>query len=501
MKHLIHIYNDSCLIAGVILPLLVALIPIVFRKMPKLRDLLNLFFIFLSFLMIVNMAIYHHENHHIKANIFQFMGNISFGFKLETFGLIFALLASFLWLITTIYSMGYVQKTDRTANRFYIFIALSMSFTYAICFSANLFTMFIFYELLTISTYPLIALDGSLGSKKAARRYLYILFGSSVIFLLPAIIAIYEITGTLDFAKHGILVGKISPLGTSILLFCFIFGTAKIAIMPLHKWLPSAMVASIPVSALLHTVAVVKSGIFFIIKSIIYIFGIDNLSMISKEFSFLNNWLIITACLSIIFSSIFAARQKELKALLAYSTISNLSYSILAASIFTDKEIIAAIFVMIAHALAKITLFFVAGIIYKSTGKTKINEMNGLGKSMKIATLCFIIGSLSIIGIPPFSAFLGKYYIVSNVWSSNHAVMIAVTMVISTCVSGFYYTKIIHHLVWRSQDMDNVTYVSKPSKLMMIATVIVAVATLITSIFAANILLLVHHIFEYRHAA
>lgn len=454
MIELIAEYINFCLILSAFLPIFTCFIPILFRNEPLLQNSFNIICSFFTFLNFIYIALYVNKFGPISIKLCNIIGYLSLAFTFEPLGVLFALFTSFLWLMTIIYSIGYFGKDHKPS--FYSLMSLSMICTFAIAFAENLFTIFIFYELLTFASYPLIIDKGAEKNIKAAKTYLFYLLGLSAIFSLPAIIIIANIAGTLDFTAGGILIGKISPYGTTLLLAFFILGTGKIAIMPFHKWLPVAMVAPVPVSALLHAVAVVKSGIFIIIKSVIYIFGIDNLASMVSHHDFTNNWLIALGCFSIIASSIIAFKEREFKKILAYSTICNLSYCILSVAIFTQKAIYAAIFHMIAHAFNKISLFFIAGLIEKKTGETNIEELNGVFSIMPFTSIAFMINALSIIGIPPLAIFFTKYYILSASWDSNHAILIIISLVISSLFSANYFIPIIHRFFWRKSNFETI---------------------------------------------
>ena len=263
-----------------------------------------------------------------------------------------------------------------------------------------------------------------------------ILVGTSVIFLLPAIIIVWVVTGTLDFSQSGILDGQIDEKYIPFLLFLFAFGIGKAALMPFHKWLPAAMVAPTPVSALLHAVAVVKAGVFSILIIIVNVFGIDFLSKTQSTF-----WLICLACFTLLLSSIIAIYKDDLKARLAYSTISQLSYVVLGAALVSNLAIQGASLHIIMHAVGKITLFFVAGAIYVSSHISKISEIDGQGKKMPLLFLAFFIGSLSIIGVPPMGGSWSKFYLMLGAVESNYIFVIAV-LCISTLLNVYYLLEI-----------------------------------------------------------
>ncbi|MEM8840927.1 MAG: proton-conducting transporter membrane subunit, partial [Pseudomonadota bacterium] len=309
----------------------------------------------------------------------QVMGGIELGFAVEPLGMLFATVASTLWIVNSIYSIGYMRgNRESRQTPFYICFAVAISAALGIAFAGNLFTLFLYYEILTISTYPLVTHKANDDARRSGRVYLVLLMATSMILLLPAIIWTQVATGTLTFAQGGILAGAgLSTGALGFLLALYIFGIGKAAVMPVHFWLPAAMVAPTPVSALLHAVAVVKAGVFTVVKVIVYVFGVDYLAQ-----SGAGDWLTYVAGFTVICASIIAIMQDNLKKRLAFSTISQLSYVVLATAILTPLALIGAAMHIAAHAISKITLFFAAGSIYTSAHYTEISQLNGIGRRM-----------------------------------------------------------------------------------------------------------------------
>ncbi|MBT8086419.1 MAG: monovalent cation/H+ antiporter subunit D family protein, partial [Gammaproteobacteria bacterium] len=291
---------------------------------------------------------------------------IDLAFSVEPLGMLFAALASSLWIVNSIYSIGYMRgNNEANQTRFYIFFAIALAAAIGIAFADNLFTLFLFYEILTLSTYPLVSHKGDEKTVRSARVYLGVLLTTSIGLLLPAIIWTYAVAGTGTFTPGGILEGKVAGPAVGLLLGLFVFGVGKAAVMPVHRWLPAAMVAPTPVSALLHAVAVVKAGVFAVTKIIIYIFGVDFLFAEPSS-----GWLVYVAAFTIIVASLVALRQQNLKRLLAYSTVAQLSYVVMATAILKPLAEVGAAVHIVAHAFGKITLFFAAGAIYTAAKKT-----------------------------------------------------------------------------------------------------------------------------------
>ncbi len=360
-------------------------------------------------------------------SLFTVLPGLDIAFSIEPLGLVFALIASGLWIVTHLYGIGYMRgNAEKNHARFFAAFSFSIFATIGIAFSANMFSLFVFYEILTLATYPLVAHKGTEEAKRGARVYLGILLGTSIAFQLTAIVWTYVIAGTLDFTQGGILEGKVSAALAAVLLALYAFGIGKAALMPFHRWLPSAMVAPTPVSALLHAVAVVKAGVFTMLKVGIYVFGIDFLAETGAS-----EWLMWLAAFSILAASIVAMTKDNLKARLAYSTVSQLSYITLGMALATSMGVVGGGLHIVMHAFGKITLFMCAGAIYVATHKTEIRQMTGLGRLMPFTFGAFLVGSLSIIGLPPLGGSWSKWLLMIAAADTGQLVMIAVLMVSS----------------------------------------------------------------------
>ncbi len=365
--------------------------------------------------------------------LFTLIDSIPITFHVEPLGILYACVASGLWLVTTIYAIGYMNANkEKHLARFYMCFCLAMAAVMGIAYSANLLTLFIFYELLTLSTYPLVAHKGTDAAKAGARVYLGILIGTSIGFLLIAILWTWSITGTLDFSVGGILENQL-PDGLLMLLFAlYAFGIGKAALMPFHRWLPAAMVAPTPVSALLHAVAVVKAGVFCILKITVYVFGIDVLTSTGA-----NSPIIWVATATMLLASLVALQQNNLKARLAYSTVSQLAYIVLGAVLATSTSIMGSSLHLATHAVGKITLFFCAGAIYTATKKTLVSDMHGLGRVMPFTFAAYTIAAISIIGLPPFAGCWSKWFLIDGAISADRFI-IAVAFLVSTLLNIIY---------------------------------------------------------------
>ncbi len=417
----------ALLLASLAIPLAACLACVIFKHAENLRD--GLTFLASLALLAVVVAILNTFNTGatLAVDLITFQPGLSLALNVEPLGMVFALVASSLWIVTHIYGIGYMRgNNEKNHGRFFACFAFAIFATMGIAFSANLLTLFLFYELLTISTYPLVAHKETEEAKTGARTYLGILMSTSIMFLLTAVIWTFVLTGTLDFEKGGILAGKADGIFLAILLALFAFGIGKAALMPFHRWLPAAMVAPTPVSALLHAVAVVKAGVFSILKVGVYVFGIENLSV-----SGASQWLMWLAAFSILSASIIAMAQDNLKRRLAYSTVSQLSYITLGVALATNMGVLGGGLHIVTHAFGKVTLFMCAGAIYVATHKTEISQMRGLGRAMPFTFAAFGIGALSIIGLPPLAGSWSKWALMVGAADAGQTIMIGVLMLSS----------------------------------------------------------------------
>lgn len=367
------------------------------------------------------------------------IGKYSLALHTEPLGLIFLTMISALWICSLLYTIKFITINNlKHSSCFLFFINCCVLIGCFIALSANLFTMFVGYEILTICTIPLIIHQSGNKEKNALFKYLNILMLSSTAMFLPAIIIIYSKIGHGYFIQKGFISGKFSDNVAILLLLMFIFGIAKAAVYPLHNWLPAAMVASYPVSALLHAVVVVKAGLFCIYKILIYVFGLNYLQELFSN----NNWLVLLPAITIIYSSLQALRYNNIKMILAFSTINQLSIALISAFLLSPKGIIAAVLHMISHSFTKICLFYAAGNIYSVKSSSTINELIGIKDTMPKTSFVILIAGLSLIGIPPFGGFISKLYIMlAAAEQSNLFVMIILG--ISSLFSAFYMTKIL----------------------------------------------------------
>ncbi|PIB25987.1 cation:proton antiporter [Amylibacter kogurei] len=439
--------TTTAIILAMLIPLAAMAGNMAFKNMPNLRDGFTFLCAVLTFGAVLVVLANEGNSVTSEFSLIEVFPGIDIAFNVEPLGLMFAIIASGLWIITHIYGVGYMRGNDEKHHaRFFACFAIAISSVMGIAFSSNMFTLFLFYEILTVSTYPLVAHKGTPDAVKGARTYLAILIGTSIALQLTAVIWTYALAGTLDFTQGGILVGKVAGWVVPVLLGLYAFGIGKAALMPFHKWLPAAMVAPTPVSALLHAVAVVKAGVFTMLKVGIYIFGIDFLAETGAS-----EWLMWLAAYSIIAASVVAMTQDNLKKRLAYSTVSQLSYITLGMALATSMGALGGGMHIAMHAMGKITLFMCAGAIYVAYHKTEISQMQGLGRVMPITFGAFLIGSLSIIGLPPLGGSWPKFLLMLGAADTGHLIIIGVLMA-SSLLNVAYLLPIVGRGFFRPLD-------------------------------------------------
>jgi len=430
---------ETAILAALGIPSLGALLIGLTGRSPNLRESVTLVTATLLFATVTTLFAPVLEGARPSVQLGEMLPGLFIQFTVEPLGMTFAAIASFLWIVNSLYSIGYMRANNEgKQTRFYICFAIALASTMGVAFAGNMLTLFVCYEVLTICTYPLVTHAGTDNARRSGRIYLGILLLTSIGLQLLAILGTWLAAGTLDFQQGGILNGKVENGIAGILLFLYMFGIGKAAMMPVHRWLPAAMVAPTPVSALLHAVAVVKAGVFTVVKVIVYIFGIDFLSdMVSPD------WLLYVSGFTIISASIIALRQDNLKRRLAYSTISQLSYVVMAAAILAPLSIVGATLHIAAHAFGKITLFFAAGSIYTAAHKTEVSQLNGIGRRMPWTMGAFTIGALSMIGVPPTAGFVSKWYILQGAMDAEQMLAVAV-IILSALLNAGYFLPIVH---------------------------------------------------------
>ena len=365
---------------------------------------------------------------------------VSLNFRVDALSLVFGIISSFLWIFATFYNIGYMRSLKEHAQtRYYACFAIAILGAQGVSYSGSLFSLYLFYEIITIFTYPLVAHHQDEEGYAGAKKYIVYLMGTSKGLLLPAMILTYVMAGTLDFSDNimgGVFSNSEDSLWITVTYFLFLFGFAKAAIMPLHNWLPSAMVAPTPVSALLHAVAVVKAGVFCISRVMLSTFGLELLKN-----NDLGIWTAYIVSFTILLASIIALTKDDLKARLAYSTVSQLSYIVLGVALLDPAGVTGGILHIANHGFSKITLFFCAGAIYVASHKKKISDMEGIGYAMPFTMGAFAIASLSMIGVPPVAGFVSKWYLLNGALEIHSMVIVAVLLA-STLLNAGYFAPI-----------------------------------------------------------
>lgn len=395
---------------GMLLPLIIPIIGTLFivnKKWIKDKDLTKLvaFIVILNFFSVLYSLYFsgHVSVHVLKVNSF-----LDIYFKIDQLTKVFALLAGSLWVLTAFYAFEYMTHENRH-RQFYAFFVLTLAVIMGVAYSGNMFTLYAYYELLTLCTLPLVIHPGTEEALQSGKKYIIYSFGGATLVVL-GMMMIYSVTGHMNFQDHGILNTGIFQGNETILMWSYLsmflgFGV-KAALVPFHSWLPNAMVAPTPVSALLHAVAVVKSGVFALVRTTYFLFGASLVSLLG-----VTKYLIPLVIITIVMGSLLALHQDHLKKRLAYSTISQLGYILLGILMLTPNGLLGAMLHMINHAVIKITLFFSVGAITHMTHKKYIYQISGIGKKMPITMFCFSIAAISLVGIPPTNGFVSKWFL------------------------------------------------------------------------------------------
>jgi multicomponent Na+:H+ antiporter subunit D len=425
--------------AALLTPLAAALAVLLLQHRPNLREAASLAAAAVLFVLVASLLPSVADGARPAFTLLEFLPGIGIEFHAEPLGVGFALIVSFLWFITVMYAIGYMRAHHETHQaRFYCYFALAILATVGAAFAANLLTLYLFYEALTLATYPLVTHGGADKDRAGGRTYLTILLGTSLVFLLLAIGWTYALTGTLSFVEGGLflrgedLVPGLTPALLAVLFALFLFGTGKAALMPFHRWLPAAMVAPTPVSALLHAVAVVKLGVFTILKITVYTFGLEALTAFDAA-----QLMQYVAAATLLVAAVLAIREDNLKRRLAYSTISQLAYIVLAATLATRLSLLGGGMHIAAHAFAKITLFFCAGVILVTLHKTAVSELAGIGRAMPVTMTAWTVASLCVIGMPLTAGFWSKWYLARGALEAGEPLMLVVILLGSLLAMGY----------------------------------------------------------------
>jgi len=433
---------DIRLLLALLAPLLGAGLVMANGRRPNLREGCSFAAAAVLFLLTISLVPEIRAGKTLHFTIFPLLPGLSISLRADPLSMMFAVAASFLWMVTVFYSAGYMRGLEEHAQtRFNTCFALALFGAIGCAFADNLLTLYLFYEIVSVTTYPLVAHHQDEEGYEGGRKYLIYLTTTAKGLILPAIVVIYVLGGSLDFAdnvRSGILPPEVHRgLVTALYIAC-ILGFAKNGVMPLHHWLPGAMVAPTPVSALLHAVAVVKVGVFSTVRVMLYVFGVDLMDRLNLGLptAYFVSFTIVTA-------SIVALSKDNLKARLAYSTVSQLSYIILGVALLTPQAVEGGLVHIANHAFSKITLFFCAGAIYVATHKKNISEMRGLGRSMPFTFGAFGVAALSMIGAPPVAGFVSKWYLLVGAMDAGSLLVVAV-LITSTLLNAAYFAPIVY---------------------------------------------------------
>lgn len=427
-----------------------AAIPLILlsARRPNLREFWTLLAAVIKFALVLSLLPPVLAGQEVRCVLWSLSPGIELAFRVDALGQFFGLIASGLWILTSVYSIGYMRgHHEEKQTRYFASFALSLSSTLGIAFAANLLTFLLFYEMLTLATYPLVIHHESREALRAGRQYLTYSLSAGVV-LIAAAAWIYGQSGTLEFRAGGILApGMVSDPAMKFWFCVFLAGVGvKSGIMPLHSWLPNAMVAPTPVSALLHAVAVVKSGAFGVIRVSGFVFG----PAVMQAHGL--NWILgVAAGATILLASLIAMQQDSLKRRLAYSTIAHLSYIALGAALVTPNGFMGGVFHMSTHALMKITLFFCAGAIIVHVHKDKVSELDGIGRMMPWTMGAFTIGALGLTGIPPINGFFSKWYLCAGSWEMGWVWALGVFL-LSGVLNGAYLLPIVHRAFFKTSE-------------------------------------------------
>ncbi|MCB1139799.1 MAG: monovalent cation/H+ antiporter subunit D family protein [Leptospiraceae bacterium] len=455
-----------------------AILPILLSaRRPNLREFWTIAAAFIKFSVVMIILLHSQSGEVLQSTLIEIVPGISIVLRADTFGLYFAIIASGLWIFTSFYSIGYVRGAgEKHQTRYFASFALCLSATLGIAFAGNIFTFLLFYELLTLATYPLVVHKETPKAIAAGRKYLsYTLVAG--LMLVVATGLVYYYTGTVDFRAGGILKGAGLSVAVIVTIFLLFLGAVgvKAGLMPIHSWLPAAMAAPTPVSSLLHAVAVVKSGVFGVIRVVGFIFGPE----VMEQFA-LNQILMVIAGTTVIVASLLAFQQDNLKRRLAYSTVGHLSYIVLGASLLTQLGMQGAIMHIAAHATMKITLFFSAGAIYVNLHRENISQLDGIAKVMPWTMGAFTVGALGLAGVPPINGFLSKWFLALGSLQGDTLVPMLI-LVISGLLNLGYFYPIVRRAYFG--DPEGLEGYGEASPFMVVPIVSAAALSLIFGIF------------------
>ena len=413
----------------------------------------------------------------IEYTLITLLPGVALQFRVDAFGLLFGVVAATLWIPTSFYSIGYVRTlNEHGQSRYFFSFAMCLSSAIGVAFAGNLLTLLIFYEILTIATWPLVIHHEDESAIKGGRQYLVYTLTAGCVLLL-AIGITYSLAGTLDFTGGGFLAGHGTPGLLILLLVMFIAGFGvKAGIMPFHEWLPSAMVAPTPVSALLHAVAVVKAGVFGCVRVILFVFGPELLHQLGV-------WTILAGVVAftVVVAGLLALGQDHLKRRLAFSTINNLALIILGVSLLSKNAMTGGILHIANHAFMKITLFFCAGAIYAKTHKDHVSQLDGLGRQMPFTFAAFTIAAMGLCGLPPVNGFISKWFLCLGA-VETHQIIFLFVILTSAMLDVAFFFPIIYNGYFKKPLPDVASKIDEAPMLMVIPLCLTAAFSIIFGI-------------------
>jgi len=498
----------SKILLPVVITMVVPLFIFLLRKDEDKREAVSFVGSFLTFVTVLIMAPRVLGGEVLYYHVTTIIPGITIAFAADGLSMIFGLVAPFLWFFVTSYNVGYMRGLNEHAQtRYYICFAVAIFGAVGVAFSANVFTLYLFYEIISVFTYPLVYHHEDADAKMGARKYIIYLMGTSKLFLLPAMVLTYVLVGNLDFHLTDIVNGMFSaevvaehPRLVALTYWLYIFGIGKAALMPFHNWLPSAMVAPTPVSALLHAVAVVKAGVFCVCRVVLSGFGTKTVGMLTLSQIYVGSpgsmlgdtslgiGTAYIAAFTLVVASLIALTKDDIKARLAYSTVSQLSYIVIGVTMMADSAVQGGVVHIAHHAFSKITLFMAAGAIYVATHLKKISLMDGLGRRMPWTFAAFGIASLSMIGMPPACGFVSKWYLVNGTLQAGQ-IPLLIALLASTALNAGYFVPILYRAFFKTASPEaNIEQYSEASKTMVVPLFITAVISVFLGLFPQTFL-------------
>jgi len=481
-----HTFTSIIPLLAAFTPMVAALLIPLLRKDPDKREAVSVIASVITFLLVLSMAPTIMAGQVIRLEPARILPGFGVSLRVDGFGMLFGLVSSFLWIFTTLYSIGYMRGLDEHAQtRYYTCFALTLGSALGVAFSGSLFTLYLCYELVSIFTYPLVMHHEDSEGQQGARKYLVYLMGAGKLFFLPALVLVYVLAGNLDFGAQPILTAGDGSRTMLIAIYVlFLAGLAKAGLMPMHSWLPSAMVAPTPVSALLHAVAVVKVGVFCVARVIYNVYGPDLMQALHLVMP-----TAYLASATILLASMIALTHDNLKARLAFSTVSQLAYITLGFALVSASGITGGAIHIANHAFSKITLFYCAGAIFVATGKKYISQLDGIGRIMPWTMAAFSIGALSMIGIPGTAGFISKWYLGLGTLENN-SMLLLVFLLTSSLLNAGYFLPIVYRAFFRRPVAADLQ-LAEANPAMVVPLTVTAIITLILGIFPGPLLTLI----------